>query len=74
MAIHQPRQNRLALNVDNPRSRSFLLEYIGVGSDGDDAIASHGDRLSDMKSRIDGHNFGVMKDEVRRLRVDGYNA
>ena len=45
------------------------LEHVLVRADGDDLAALDGDRLGDGELRVDGHDLGVVDDQVGRLIV-----
>ena len=65
MRIDQPRQHRLALQIDLPGLRTGQSAHLVVAAHGHDPIATNGDRLGEAEHGLDGDDLAVVQDEVR---------
>ena len=64
---YRPGRTVLPAGVDHARLRPLVLQDVGVGPDGDDLAAAHGDGLGDRELRVDGDDLGVVDDQVGRV-------
>ena len=73
MAVGEPGNHRLPVQIDRRRLRAGELADCVVAADGGEAPARDRDRLRDREARVDGDDVSVEEDAVggRRLRTQG---
>ena len=71
VTVCQPRNHRLAVQIDRRRVRPRELPDVGVRADGGEAAILDRDRLRDRKARVDRNHVAIDENRVgrRRLRV-----
>ncbi len=64
MGVLEPRQQRPAAQLDDPRPRADPLANVAIGADRHDPARSHGDRFRLRPDRVDGVDSSAAEDEV----------
>ena len=69
MTVGEPRNHRLAVQIDRRRLRTGELADRGVGADGGELAAGDRDRFRDREPRVDGDHVAVDEDRVGAARA-----
>jgi hypothetical protein len=64
MTVDQSRNDRAALEVDDPGRGGDVCCHLGVGPDRDDPFAGDGDRLRNREILVDGDDLPFPENEI----------
>jgi len=68
MTVDQTGDDGLALQINDAGGWCGMRRHCRILADGDDPLATNGNRLGDRKIGIDRDDFGVLENDVGRLR------
>jgi hypothetical protein len=70
MSIDQPRDHRLAMEVEHPSVRPRVKAYLLIGADRDNPIVADRNRLGDGEAVVDCNEFAASQHQARDVSFE----